>query len=319
MPDTATVGNARRLGDDLWLLDTLHQGEPGVIASYLLEGDDGLALIDVGPAATADHVMAGIRAAGHDVRDVRHLILTHVHLDHAGAAGLLAAMSPEARVYVHPRGAPHIVDPSKLVASAARIYGDQMEALWGITIPVPVDRVIMLQDADAIHVGRRALVALHTPGHAVHHVALYDPVRREVFAGDVAGVRLEGTQYVRPPTPPPDLSLEDWSASLARLRALRLKRLFLPHFGVDEGVEMDLQALETRLYGWGEVVLNGMRLGHDARALACDLAATGEQELADAGDGVNPDVRRRYELATGYLMSAQGYERYYRKRHPELV
>ena len=222
---------ARQLADDLWLLDTFYQGEPGVIASYLLTGTSGAALVDVGSAASLEQLLAGLRAAGVAPREVRHIVLTHVHLDHAGAAGALLPYCPDARVYVHPLGAPHLADPTKLIASAGRIYGDQMRALWGDVIPVPPARIVPLADGAEIQVGGRTLRALYTPGHAVHHIAYYDFRGAEVFAGDVAGVRLEGIPLVRPPTPPPDLLLEDWYDSIARTVALEPKRLFLAHYG----------------------------------------------------------------------------------------
>lgn len=319
MPADAIVARARRVEDDLWLIDTLFQGEAGVIACYLLEGADGLALVDVGPAATVEHVVAGIQAAGHDSSDVRHLMLTHVHLDHAGAAGTLAQWAPEARVYVHPLGARHLSDPANLLASASRIYGDRMQQLWGTTEPVPAERIIEVQDGEVIRAGGRALTALHTPGHAIHHMVLYDAQRSALFAGDVAGVRLEGVDYVRPPTPPPDLSLEEWSASIGRIRALHLDRLYLPHFGVAQGVEAHLSALEARLYAWGDLILAGMRAGKDSATLARDLAVACDPELDAAAGLRGAEARKFFELASSYLMTVQGYERYYRTWHPERL
>lgn len=309
--------SARRIEDDLWILDTRHQGEPGVIAAYLLEGPHGLGLVDVGPAATVERVVEGIEVAGYHVGELRHLVLTHVHLDHAGAAGSLARLAPAARVYVHPLGAPHVVDPSRLVASAARIYGAQLDALWGTMLPVPEERVRIVGDGDEVAVGSRTLRALHTPGHAVHHIAYHDAERRALFAGDVAGVALEGVGYVRPPTPPPDLNLEDWSASLRRLRGLGLGRLYLPHFGPVERVEAHLSELEARLYQWGEIVLAGMRAGKGTHALVEDLKAVSEPEVLQLCQ--DEAALRRYELATNYQMTVQGYERYYRKGHPERL
>ncbi len=314
MAESTASGVARRVEDDVWLIDTLYLGEPGVIASYLLEGADGLALVDVGSAATVEHLLAGIVAAGHDPHDIRHVVLTHVHLDHAGATGTLTRLLPDARVYVHPLGARHLIDPSRLLASAARIYGDDMARMWGTTEPVPAERVIEVADGETLSVGGRELVALHTPGHAIHHIAYHASGRAALFAGDVAGVRMEGVRYVRPPTPPPDLNLEDWSASIARLRALGLDRLYLPHFGVATQVDAHLRELEERLYAWGELVQVGMRAGKDTEALVADLVATSEPELAAAAGGRDVEMRQRYERATNYRMTVQGYERYWRTR-----
>ncbi|HEV2237648.1 MAG TPA: MBL fold metallo-hydrolase, partial [Ktedonobacterales bacterium] len=266
--------------------------------------------------------LAAIQTSGHDVADLRTIILTHIHLDHAGATGALIQRAPRARVLVHPLGAAHLADPTRLLASATQIYGDRMDRLWGAIVPVPADRITTVADGAAVTFGRRALTALHTPGHAVHHIAYHDAARGALFAGDVAGVRLQGEEFVRPPTPPPDLDLEAWSASIARLRALRLDRLYLPHFGVARSVDAHLSALEARLYAWGEIMLTGMRQGKDAPALATDLAAASElalpeQAAARNAGGVN--ASQGYEGVFSFLMSAQGYQRYFRKRHPERL
>jgi glyoxylase-like metal-dependent hydrolase (beta-lactamase superfamily II) len=314
-----TPPTAQQLAGDLWILDTLYQGEPGVIASYLLTGRHGLALVDVGSAATVDQLVAGIRATGHAPEEIEHLVITHVHLDHAGACGRLVALCPRARVYVHRVGAPHLIDPSKLLASAERIYGDQMEKLWGRIEPTPAERVVTIEDGAMLTVGDRTLHALYTPGHAVHHVAYYDADRGEVFSGDLAGVRLQGIDHVRPPTPPPDLSLEDWAASIDRVLALDPQRLYLAHFGPYMDVALHLGELRTRLDVWGEAALEGLRAGESDAQIADRFQQLERDELLSAAAGVDAETLRRYELAANYLMSAQGYMRYYRKHHPELL
>lgn len=314
---------ARRLDDDLWVLDTLHLGEPRVVASYLLAGAEGVALVDVGAAATAATLLDAIRVAGREPAEVTAIVLTHIHLDHAGATGTLLAHMPRARVYVHPLGAPHLADPSRLVSSAARIYGEKMESWFGTMLPVPEERIETLDDGARITAGGRSLVALHTPGHAVHHIAYHDAERGVAFPGDVAGVRIEGSPYVRPPTPPPDLNLEDWAASITRLRGLGLTRLYLPHFGIAEGLEAHWDQLGTQLDAWGEFVLARMRRGLGTDAITAELAAhedpaierLGEQGEAGGGEA----LRKQYEHATNYRMTVQGYERYYRKVRPDLL
>lgn len=315
----SVAGQTRQLADDLWVLDTLFQGESGVIASYLLTGPDGHALVDVGSAATIPALLAAIRAAGVQPEEIKHILLTHIHLDHAGATGALLPEMPEAEVYVHPIGVAHLVNPSKLIASATRIYGDRMEALWGRMEAVPASRMHALEDGSNLRVGSRTLRAVYTPGHAIHHMAYVDAARHEVFAGDAAGVRLQGIDYTRPPTPPPDLHLEDWAASIQRLKAVRPEVLYLAHYGPTTAVARHLEALEQRLYGWGELLLPGIRQGQPDERLARTLAAVSDPELAAQAPEHSEDAIRRYEVATNYLMSAQGYVRYYRKHHPELL
>ena len=316
------IGHTQQLAADLWVIDTVFQGVPGIIASYLLRGPDGLALVDVGSAASLDALLAGIRATGADPRDITSILLTHVHLDHAGATGALLAATPRARVYVHHLGASHLINPDKLLASAARIYGDQMEKLWGTILPVPAERVTAIDDGVDLQAGGRRAHVLYTPGHAIHHVAFYDAERGDLFTGDAGGVRLEGSSYVRPPTPPPDLDLEAWSSSIARMRALRPRALYLPHFGAFAGdTDAHFDALSDGLYAWGELMRRGIRAGKSDTELAADLAATynGAVVEAKSDQESDADAIRRYELATNYLMSAQGYVRYYRKTRPDQL
>lgn len=315
-----TTGSAARLAEDLWLLDTHFQGEPGVIGSYLLTGEHGLALIDVGPGSTLERVLAGLRAAGFEPGELSHVILTHVHLDHAGAAGELARRLPHVRVYAHPIGMPHLLDPSKLVASATRIYGERMGPLWGEMVPVPTARLLALDDGAHVRVGNRTLRAVYTPGHAVHHIALHDAANGDLFTGDVAGVRLPDVAFVRPPTPPPDLSLEDWYTSLQRIESLHPSRLYLGHFGPVEDVGAHLAQLRHRLELWGQITLAGVRAGASDEEIAAQIAERSRGDLAHAAPaGGEEETVRRYEVAANYLMSAQGYMRYWRKRHPEAL
>jgi glyoxylase-like metal-dependent hydrolase (beta-lactamase superfamily II) len=311
-------GMAKQLDSDLWIIDTLFQGMPGAIASYLLTGDEGLALIDVGPGATVEQLLAGIGAAGFASEDVLHLVLTHIHMDHAGAAGALLQWMPRARVYVHRHGASHLADPSRLMSSARRIYGETMDELWGTMAPVPVDRLQVLEDEQSLRVGGRTLRALYTPGHAIHHLAYFDAERRVMFPGDAAGVQLEGSDFARPPTPPPDLNLEDWYASLDRIGALDPVALYLPHYGYVGAVTSHLSDLRRRLGLWGELILSGMRRNQPDEELAHMLVALTDAEIA-ASNPHDAALVERYELVSNYLMSAQGYMRYYRKVHPELL
>ena len=232
------------------VIDLQWLDQPGVIASYLLAAGHDLTLIETGPGSTIPALLNGIRQAGYDPAQVTKLIVTHIHLDHAGGAGGLLAAMPQAQVYVHEVGAPHLINPEKLLASAQRIYGAEMERLWGAFLPVPAERLVVLRDGDTVQAGPRTLEALYTPGHASHHIALWDAANQQIWTGDVAGVRLE-TPYVRPPTPPPDLDLELWRASVERIIALHPTTLYLTHFGPFTDVDRHFYELGHRLFTWG--------------------------------------------------------------------
>jgi glyoxylase-like metal-dependent hydrolase (beta-lactamase superfamily II) len=312
----ATGGSARKLDDHLWLIDTYHQRQPGVVASYLLDGPYGLGLVDVGSGATVENLLAGVRAAGFDPAQIERILLTHVHLDHAGATGALVAQSPHAQVYVHRLGAPHLIDPTRLARSATRIYGERMRALWGEIVPVPQERLHVVDDGDVLCAGPGELQVLYTPGHAAHHIAFFDERRGYLFPGDVAGVRLEDPPLVRPATPPPDVNLEQWDVSLDRVVALRPHLLFLPHFGPVENAEAHITELRERMRAWGDLALTGMGSGLGAERIARAFA---ESDLARLTELSDVEAARRYELAANYLMSAQGYVRYFQTQHPELL
>ena len=228
------------------VLDTRHLGRPGIIAATILETNNGLILFDTGPESTFETVAAQLPERGFSVRDVRHVFLSHIHFDHAGAAWRFAELG--ATIYVHPRGAPHLIDPTKLVASATRLYGDEMERLWGKIAAVPEERVRVLQDNDVVSIAPFEIRAIATPGHASHHhVYQWED---NVFGGDVAGVRLGGGPPV-PPFVPPELDIESWQESIAKIRALNPAKLYLPHFGlVEVPISAHLDALEERVRRW---------------------------------------------------------------------
>jgi glyoxylase-like metal-dependent hydrolase (beta-lactamase superfamily II) len=309
------LSDVTKLDDDLWLLDLDFQGLPGVIASYLIRDADELALVETGPTTTLEALVAGIRRAGFHPEQITKLLVTHIHLDHSGAAGVFMKRFPRAQLYVHEIGAPHMVDPSKLLASATRIYGDMMGPLWGEVLPVSEDRVIRLTDGDVVSVGDKNLEVLYTPGHALHHVAYYDASTRGVFTGDVASVRLQGFTYVRPPTPPPDLNIDLWRESLDRLRRLAAATLYLTHFGPFTDVERHLADAERHLVEWARIVEKAVESGKDRPAIVDNLRLFGDRQLLqETNDAI---ALRRYELATPYGMTVDGLLRYLRKRAPQ--
>jgi glyoxylase-like metal-dependent hydrolase (beta-lactamase superfamily II) len=295
----------------VFLLDHHFRGSPGVIASYLIADNGALTLIETGPASTLETLLAGIRQAGFDPEDIERVVVTHIHLDHAGGAGSLLRVLPRARLYVHPVGAPHMIDPAKLMASATRIYGDLMGPLWGEMIPVPEDRLSVLEDRANLHTGSRTLRVYDTPGHANHHLALHDPDSGSVFTGDVAGVRLDGTGHLRPPTPPPEFSPEKWQKSIATLRTLDPRRLYLTHFGGYDDVAWHLDELLSRTWFWAGWVGGRLATGEEAEATSDALRAMEDVTLARTGD---PSLLRRYEEAGNYRMSVDGIARWWRKR-----
>ncbi len=288
-------------------VDLRWRGLVGQVAAYLLADGGDLAVIDCGPGSTLGALGGAIEAAGHDPASLTHVLLTHVHLDHAGGAGGLLRMSPRARLYVHPRGARHLQDPSRLLTSAARIYGDRMDALWGTMLPVPAERMRVLHDGDEVRVGRRVLRALDTPGHAVHHNAYHDG--ELLFSGDAGGIRLDGAPYVRPPTPPPDIDVPAWRASIARMRALGAGRILPTHFGGAADVAWHLDDLEARLVEWADWSARELAAGAELAGLTEKLRAKAHAEvLAAAGTEA---VALGYEAAVPSEMMAAGLLRYH--------
>lgn len=217
------------------LIDCMHLGRDRVIGAWEVRPG---AIVDPGPASCAHTLLAGVRT------QPRALLLSHIHLDHAGAAGVLARRFPELRVYVHEVGAPHVIDPSRLLKSAARLYGDEMDRLWGEVAPVPEDRVTALRGGEEVE----GLEVHYAPGHARHHVVYFDPESRDAYCGDVAGVQVPPSVLVAAPTPPPEIEVEVWLDSLAMLRGLDPARVCMTHFGADDDVSGHLGRLEAWLH-----------------------------------------------------------------------
>jgi glyoxylase-like metal-dependent hydrolase (beta-lactamase superfamily II) len=300
-----------------WHLSLPFQNESGILGPYVLAGQNDVALIDPGPSTTVPALLASLQEVGFEPQDVTHLLLTHIHLDHAGATGELVHRMPKATIYVHSSGAPHLVDPTKFIASATRIYGNKMQELWGNIDPVPADRIHAIEGGNILNVAGRRLEIHYTPGHAIHHVVFFDVHTGELFTGDIAGVRLQDINYVRPPTPPPDLDLEAWSASIHKLKQLRPDILYLAHCGPAEHPTQILDHLREKLISWGDIVLHAMRERKSEQEISDLLAQKTEPEvLRITGDR---NVLKRLDLTANYAMTVQGYMRYWRKRHPERL
>jgi glyoxylase-like metal-dependent hydrolase (beta-lactamase superfamily II) len=293
------------------VLDCQHLGRRRIIASTAVETNNGLILFDTGPESTFETLAAQFPERGFGVRDVRHVFLSHIHFDHAGAAWRFAELG--ATIYVHPRGAPHLIDPAKLVASATRLYGDEMERLWGRIQPVAADRVTILQDNDVVNVAPFEVRAIATPGHASHH-HVYQ-WGDNLFGGDVAGVRIGGGPPV-PPLVPPELDVEAWLESISKIRALNPAKLFLPHFGlVKDSIAAHFDALEERVRRWSLWFRDRLRAGDDEEKLKPAFAEFVLQELGKGG--ATEEETRDYEQADPSFMAVSAAMRYWRKRHPE--
>ncbi len=306
--DPATA--ARQLAKGVWLLDTGFQGRGGVVAAFLLIGSEGLTLVETGASSTLDNLRAAVALTGHDLSELKHILVTHIHLDHAGAAGALVREFPHVDVRVHPFGVPHLVDPSKLVSSAARIYGDKMEGLWGEVVPIPEAQVREVNDGELLKVSGRRLMTVFSPGHAPHHVAYFDLDTRIAFTGDASGVRMAETEYVAAPTPPPDLDEAVWKKSIHGLRSMRAQTLCPTHFGPFTDVQPHLERVEESLDELLTIGREAADAGLDREALTARIHATMATHLGD----VHPGILANLELATPSYVSALGLERLERKR-----
>jgi glyoxylase-like metal-dependent hydrolase (beta-lactamase superfamily II) len=278
------------------LIDLLHLGRPRVIASYLLGGDEP-AIVDCGPTTCVAALEAGLARRGLAVGDLRHLVLTHIHLDHGGAAGVLVRMNPSLTVHVSEVGAPHLLDPSRLERSARRLYGDDFDRLWGELAPVPEENLRVA--------GERVLDlrAFRTPGHASHHVSYLAP-DGACYSGDATGVRIPPATYLAPVAPPPDIDLEAWRSSLDAIEERRPERLCLPHFGVIDDPSSHIAEMRARLDVWSERVRDG--------ASKDEFVALAERELAEAVP--DDEFAESYRSAAPFWQSHAGLARYWEKR-----
>ncbi len=291
---------------DLHALDLHHDGVPEAIAAHALElGEGAFALVDPGPGATLPRLEAALAETGLELRGLQAILVSHVHLDHAGAAGALARRSG-ATVHAHPRAARHLVDPTRLMASATRVYGDRMEALWGAMEPVPADQLRVVEDGEAFALGPHRVRALAAPGHAGHqHAWLLGDGR--AFPGDAAAIRLPGQRVLMPATAPPEIDLVAWPRTLDALAAARLDALHLPHFGPVPDVADHLTRLRAALLAWADVARAGIAAGEDDDALAARLERLLRAELQ--ATGVPDEGADRAVRAAGPKMCAVGLRR----------
>ena len=291
----------------IYTIDLNFMGMPGTIASYLVPHAHGAVLVESGPGSTLPALIAGLEAHGFTPADVTDVLLTHIHLDHAGAAGWLARQG--ARVHVHPLGAAHLLNPEKLLSSAARIYGGMMETLWGEFLPVSPERLVVVEDEQVIEIEGLRFKAIDTPGHAEHHYAyLLDPV---CFSGDVGGIRLKGQCHLRLPMPPPEFHLEKWRSSLERLGREEFSLLAPTHFGLYPDPDWHLAAVKNSLdevEAWMQATLASDPPVEQINAQFLDW--TRRRSLRD---GLDENEANAYETANPSWMSGSGMQRYWRK------
>jgi glyoxylase-like metal-dependent hydrolase (beta-lactamase superfamily II) len=299
---------ASLLSDGVLEIDTRLGGWERVTAGYLLDGPSPV-LVETGSQTSVPVLLEELRALGVGPDDLAGVVVTHIHLDHAGGVGDVAAAFPRATVYVHELGARHLVDPSRLVDSAARVYGPLLDSLYGRLTPTPTERIRVLRDGEAVEVGPgRSLVAVDSPGHAKHHLGLHDTASGILFAGDAVGVRLPDVGVLRPATPPPDFDLDQALRSLARFAERRPAAVALAHYGILPGdpAESLGEATET-LRRWADVAERAFAAGRDLAEAFSEAFAS---DLAKA----DPAVREKAETLNGVHSNAAGFRRYLERR-----
>jgi glyoxylase-like metal-dependent hydrolase (beta-lactamase superfamily II) len=310
-------GAMNPLASGIDYVDLNFLGRPGIIATAVLHGASGVALIDPGPSTTLGTLRRSLEARGIGIHDVRQILLTHIHLDHAASTGTLAAENPAIEVFVHERGGPHLADPRRLLASATRLYGQDMDRLWGEFLAVPADRLRILKGGERIQAGGRTIDVAYTPGHASHHVSYFEPSSGIAFVGDTGGICRGTGAYVMPVTPPPDIDLEAWRTSEERILAWNPDTLFATHFGPYHGARPHFQQLMDRIAEWSRLV----------RKLLANAVLTEEEQEARFVQEVEADLRRvlgpaeaeQYIRAGSLTYSWHGLARYWRKASPAAV
>lgn len=298
------------LAPGLSWVDLLFLGRPHAVATAVVRAPGTMALIDPGPSTCLESLDLGLQQQGLRLSEITHILLTHIHLDHAGATGTIVRRYPHVNVFVHERGAAHMADPGKLMASAARLYGDQMDRLWGEFAAVPAKNLTVLIGGERIDAGGRSFEVAYTPGHASHHVSYYDRSSGVAFVGDTAGVCIDGG-YVLPPTPPPDIDVEAWKGSAARIDAWSPQTLFLTHFGPVQAAAPHLQTLMENLETTAGIVRT--RLAEPG---------TDEEKSRRFAEDLQRELRRHMTAAqlAAYRVAAPpellwlGLARYWRKR-----
>lgn len=293
------------------ILDLNFLGYPEAIASFLMEGGHDLALVDCGPSSCLPTLRAKLAERGLKVTDLTAVLLTHIHFDHAGAAGTLVRENPRLRVYVHSVGAKHMASPERLLASATRLYGDAMQHMFGEFLPVPQENLSALEGGEQFQIAGRKIEVAYTPGHASHHVSFFDQSNGTAFIGDTTGLRLPGYDLVAPVTPPPDVDLDLWDRSLTDIAHREPSNLFLTHFGPYADVREHLDKTREGTHRWAERAAGIMASTDDAAARIARFVNESEEEFHRQ---IPAEAVVRYKGGANATLSWYGLERYWRKR-----
>jgi glyoxylase-like metal-dependent hydrolase (beta-lactamase superfamily II) len=299
------------LASGIEYVDLNFQGYERVIATAVLHGADGVTLIDPGPSSCLDVLEADLARRGMSFQDVTAILLTHIHFDHAGAAGTIVRANPKVTVYVHQRGLPHLAAPERLLESATRLYGHDLGRLFGELLPVPIANLRSLEGGERLELAGRRLEVAYTPGHALHHVSYFEADSGVAFIGDVGSIRRGPDDFILPPTPPPDIDLEAWRASIATIEEWQPGTLFVTHFGPYTDVRTHFQGLLDRLDSNADlaraILLRGGSDTAQAEEFRTELRRIMRQTLRE----VDVDA---YEIAGFFGFSYQGLARYWKKK-----
>jgi glyoxylase-like metal-dependent hydrolase (beta-lactamase superfamily II) len=296
---------------EITILDTNWVGRPHSVAAALLQSENHRAIVDPGPESTYAMLRERLQARGLSVSQLDAVLLTHIHLDHAGATGSLVRDNPRLAVYVHTLGAPHMIDPSRLLASAARLWPDNLHQLFGDTLPVPKENLRLLEGGETLTLGTRKLEVAYTPGHASHHVSYFDAAESVAFVGDTTGIRIDNGPYILPATPPPDISLEIWEKSFATILARRPTRLFLTHFGYADKPAEHIDQFRARLHHWAEIAADVLRSASSDAEAKQTFVARAQTEMQER---LGPEEADHHAFTAGLDLSFLGLARYLRKR-----
>jgi len=296
---------------DITILDMNWVGRPHSIASALLVSGGRRAIVDPGPESTYETLREHLHSRGLSPAQLDAVLLTHIHLDHAGASGSLVRENPRLAVYVHNLGAPHLIDPSRLLASATRLWPDTLHQLFGETLPVPKENLRILEGGETLSFGTRKIDVAYTPGHASHHVSYFDSAEDIAFVGDTAGIRIDNGPFILPATPPPDISLEIWENSFAIILARRPSRLFLTHFGYAGNPAEHIDEFRRRLHHWAELATEALRSSSDEAQAKQAFVARAQAEMQEQLGAEEAD---HHAFTAGLDLSFLGLARYLRKR-----